>query len=774
MAEPARKDMPTDPKPDTEPVIELKPGSREARAGGWTPDLTLAEAERQLAEAERQLAERGRERLAGQKTEFDLEVERNASTFKSTLSSWWSRATSFFGRGEHPEAENEIDQLEKEADALTAEYDRKTADILAEKPLPDNVIDLAAERAKRAPPAEPVRKGLDGLDDAFAAGEQDLEQEVKAAGGIDKWRLKQAEARAIAARTKFEKERATHAGLRRSSVLGARKSNVEKGAAFVRAVKTGLEMHDASQSMKRLQAELEQKKQQRIKDMGDRVNRRMEWEDLEESHQRILIDADAYVRTLDPELETNIYPSASGDRDFRFKLVIYKDRPREWYSFGIPDKAPDQVLVQLKAGLPALRRRILMEKRVDRAIAMEDRVDKALGQEGAWQEDREAWDKNRQFQATEKKEQTGVDAAMQAEDERHEAMAKRVDAALAQEDAEQTPEEPGALVRQETDGQPPATGADRPEVKWRPKDEAGDVIDTVEVGGRHVPVSDAIREAAAQAGRRMLPAGEETAEQETLETEPAAIAEKALAHFRSEMENQGAIAIFGSLSEDIDPEKIRAMEPERRAEKITRLADEIAFARELLGKQENLLAYYQRKPGTTPEITMILGGLHKKEAEVLAGAPEDIQSDYSRRMREIYQEAIALGRAEIEKVEKKYETITATTEAPMKPPDMQPAEMRRPRVSPKKEGQDVSIEAKISRAASALAERLKKTDRDALPKALAEWERIPEKEFWKELGKLKDAAGKRVFSRDDLNLYSRNVGQAAELKAAFLQALESA
>lgn len=159
MADPARK-MEEAPAPQEAPKSK----------GSWGAEgLSLAESEQKGFEA-------GHEALTGKKMELDKQVEDASSSFKASTTSWWQKTKTAFGKAKSwVRGEEEIRKLDEHIASLKASYQKKAETVVA----PDNIIDLAAERAKRegAPPTEAQPAdvaGEDALNEALASGEEKL------------------------------------------------------------------------------------------------------------------------------------------------------------------------------------------------------------------------------------------------------------------------------------------------------------------------------------------------------------------------------------------------------------------------------------------------------------------------------------------------------------------------------------------------------------------------------------------------------------------------
>lgn len=222
---------------------------------------------------------------------------------------------------------------------------------------------------------------------------------------------------------------------------------------------------------------------------------------------------------------------------------------------------------------------------------------------------------------------------------------------------------------------------------------------------------------------------------EKKEIDPRTALRKATGALRAEMESPTGYMGMLREMEEIDP---AAMD-----------ADTVTGLQELLDKLRAAADEAGQLKDFEPERAESMG---LSREEVVALNIADLAPEYGRAAAKAYQRAMKLAEKLLSK-----------------------AQSGRPKApSAKKEKADASVEGKISVAAAALAERLKKNGRDALPKAKTEWGAMSDAAFVDALGKLVGAAGKKVFAKDDLKPYRDDPAQASKLKAAFLSALESA
>ncbi len=250
MAEPARKEQPQ--APETAP---------EASAGK-TPEV-----------------------LMQKKRESDAAVDTAVADFTHSTQSWWQRAKTFFARANDLVRGGEaVSDLEGKADALKKEYEEKSEAIVAPKTHEPEI--KKAETVTEAPkaPAEASLKPDDALDEAFDEGKADLDKEIAAAGGMEKWKLQQLNTQIPIARQRLAQETAAFKAAAKParSFFASKEKQEKKSEAFARMLKTGLDVHDASKSLEELRAKMAKDRAERIAAMGERVDAAMAEEEERE------------------------------------------------------------------------------------------------------------------------------------------------------------------------------------------------------------------------------------------------------------------------------------------------------------------------------------------------------------------------------------------------------------------------------------------------------------------------------------------------------------
>lgn len=357
MADPARKMEASAPQ---EAPKQETPGPK----GQWSPEGLS------LGEMEKQGAEKGREMLAGKKLELDKQVDAESSSFKEKTASWWQKTKSAFSKAKSwVRNEEEIRKLDEHVASLKAGYQKKAEAAVAPEPLPDNVIDLQAERAKRQAPAEakfPVDMPADGgeqVQEAIDAGAAETDAEIEAAGGLEAWKTKQLQQKEAALSAEYERLADVVAGEGAGESEEWKKALKSGGTYVPETSPAGKKLNETYAELLRVRAELKNPKSAAEATEAAAPERPAPAEaepgpgDVRYEAQKLAGEAQAFAQTIDPELRVeattaDVQPEgADKPRSMRVLRVSHQKYPEVTWVVPLGGRTPKDVLDQTEASL---------------------------------------------------------------------------------------------------------------------------------------------------------------------------------------------------------------------------------------------------------------------------------------------------------------------------------------------------------------------------------------------------------------------------------------